>query len=195
MLLLGYYPDWERSTPGRRQYGYAQFTLLSGITATRRSREANKRLEELRRKFRQPEPDAPRPMKAERVPSPIPERRADKMSDGQWLSAIRQYDSEGSGVGQHGHFVGGAHELSRVLENQVKQEPERFAKLVLEFPDDANPSYFEAVLRGISDANLDLEAVVTVCERCHRIEGRPLGREICEPLASFSQGQHSTWST
>ena len=69
----------------------------------------------------------------------------------------------------------------------MKQEPERFAELVLEFPDDANPSYFEAVLRGISDANLDLETVVRVCERCHRIEGRPLGREICEPIASLAK--------
>ena len=187
VLLLGYYPDWERSTPGRRQYGYAQFTLLSGITAPRRSQEANRRLEELRRKFSQSEPDAPRPMKAERVPPPIPEQTAEKMSDDQWLSAIRQYDSEGSGVGQDGHFIGGAHELSQVLENQVKQEPERFAELVLAFPDDANPSYFEAVLRGISDANLDLEAVVRVCERCHRIEGRPLGREICEPIAGLAK--------
>ena len=187
VLLLGYYPDWERSTPGRRQYGYAQFTLLSGITAPRRSQEANRRLEELRRKFSQSEPDAPRPMKAERVPPPIPEQTAEKMSDDQWLSAIRQYDSEGSGVGQDGRFIGGAHELSQVLENQVKQEPERFAELVLAFPDDANPSYFEAVLRGISDANLDLEAVVRVCERCHRIEGRPLGREICEPIAGLAK--------
>ena len=187
VLLLGYYPDWERSTPGRRQYGYAQFTLLSGITATRRSQEENRRLEELRRKFGRAEPDAPRPMKAERVPSPIPEQTAEKMSDDQWLSAIRQYDSEGSGVGQDGHFIGGAHELSQVLENQVKQEPERFAGLVLEFPDDANPSYFEAVLRGISNANLNLETVVRVCERCHRIEGRPLGREICEPIADLAK--------
>ena len=104
VLLIGYYPDWERSTQGRRQYGYAQFTLLSGITATRRSQEANKRLEELRRKFGQPEPDAPRPVKAESVPSPIPEQTAEKMRDEQWLSAIRQYDSERPGVGQEGHF-------------------------------------------------------------------------------------------
>ena len=187
VLLIGYYPDWERSTQGRRQYGYAQFTLLSGIIATRRSQEANRRLEELRRKFGRAEPDAPRPMKAEWVPSPIPEQTAEKMSDDQWLLAIRQYDSERSGVGQDGHFVGGAHELSQVLENQVKQEPERFAELVLEFPDDANPSYFEAVLRRISDANLDLETVVRVCERCHRIEGRPLGREICEPIAGLAK--------
>ena len=163
------------------------FTLVSGITAVRRSQEADKRLEELRRKFGGPEPDAPRPMKAEWVPSPIPEQAAEKMSDEQWLSAIRQHDSDEHGLTQDGHLGGGALELSRVLENQVKQEPERFAKLVLEFPEDANPSYFEAVLRGISDANLDLETVVRVCEWCHRIEGRPLGREICEPIVGLAK--------
>ena len=182
-LLVGYFPESERSAQGRREYGYAQFTLLSGITATRRSQQSNTRLEELRRKFRQPEPDAPRPMEVEVVTSPIPQQAVEKMSDGQWLSAIRQYDSERPEVGQDGHLKGGAHQLSQVLEDQVKQEPERFAKLVMEFPDDANPWYFEAVLRGINDANLDLETVVRVCERCHRIEGRPLGRDICEPIA------------
>ncbi len=187
-LLLGYYPDWERSSLGRREYGYAQFTLLSGIVPPGRSRESNKRLEELRRKFGRPEPEAPTPMKAQWVPPPIPEQAAEKMSDDQWLSAIRQYGREGSGVRQDGHVIGGAHELSQVLENQVKQEPERFTELVLAFPDDANPSYFEAVLRGISNANLDIEAIVRVCERCQRIEGRPLGREICEPIAYAAHG-------
>ena len=65
----------------------------------------------------------------------------------------------------------------------MKQEPRRFAELVLKFPDDANPLYFKAVLRGISVTNLDMETVVRVCMRCHRIEGRPLGQEICEPIA------------
>ena len=189
VLLLGYYSDWERSTPGRRQYGYAQLTLLNGITATRRSQEANMRLEELRRKFGQLEPEAPRPMKVEWVRSPIPEHAAEKMGDEQWLSAIRQHDSDEHGLTQDGHLGGGALELSRVLENQVKQEPERFAELVLEFPDEANPSYFEAVLRGISEADLDIETITRVCERCHRIEGMPLGREICQPIASAAQGE------
>ena len=188
LLLLEYYSDWERSASGRRQYGYAQFTLLSGITATRRSQEGNKRLEELRRKFGRPEPDAPRPMKAEWVPSPIPEHAAEEMSDDQWLSAIRQHTNEGLGVKQEGHLTGGALQLSRILENLVKQEPKRFAGLALKFPDDANPSYFEAVLRGISDANLDIETIVRVCERCHRIGGNPLGREICEPIAYAANG-------
>ena len=186
-MLLGYYPEREMSARGRLQYGYAQFTLLSGITAVRRSQEANKRLAELRRKFGQEQPEAPVPMKVEYVPSPIPEQAADKMSDGQWLSAIRRHDGE-HGFGQDGHLSGGALELSRVLENQVKQEPERFAGLVLKFPDETHPSYFEAVLRGISEADLDVDTIVRVCERCHRIEGRPLGRVICDPIANSATG-------
>ena len=187
VLLLGYYPEWERSAQGRYEYGYAQFTLLSGVTATRYSPEANKRLEELRRKFGQVQPETPKPMKVEYVPSPIPEHAAGKMSDDQWLSAIRQHNDE-HGFRQDGHFAGGALQLSRVLESQVRQDPQRFAELVSEFPDEANPSYFEAVLRGISDANLDLGTIVRVCQRCHRIEGRPLGRVICEPIANAAHG-------
>ena len=186
-LLLGYYPDWEKSIPGREQYGHAQFTLLSGIAAPRRSTESNRRLEELRRKFGRPEPQAPVPMKAEWVPSPIPEHAADKMSDDQWLSAILQHANERLGIRQDGHLTGGALELSRILENGVKKEPRRFAELALKFPDDANPSYFEAVLRGISGADLDIETIVRVCERCHRIQGRHLGREICEPIAGAAK--------
>ena len=186
-MLLGYYPERERSARGRQQYGYAQFTLLSGINAARRSQEANKRLAELRRKFGQEQPEAPAPMKAEYVPSPIPEQAADRMSDDQWLSAIRRHHGE-HGLRQDGHLTGGALEVSRVLENQVKQEPKRFAKLVSKFPDETHPSYFEAVLRGISEANLDMDTIVRVCERCHRIEGRPLGRVICEPIANSSAG-------
>ena len=186
-LLLTYYPDWEKTELGRRAFGYAQFTLLSGIAETRRSQETNKRLEELRRKFGRPEPEAPSPMKAEFVPSPIPEQAAEKMNDDQWLSAIRQHDSDRHGSTPDGGFRGGALELSRVLENQVKQEPARFAALVSQFPDDANPEYFKAVLRGIGEANLDVETVVRVCLRCHQIEGRPFGREICQPIAGLAK--------
>ena len=189
VLLLGYYPDWERSAPGRRQYGKAQFTLLSGLTDSRRSPEVNKRLEELRRKFGQSQPEAPKPIQVQRVCSPIPEHSAEMMDDEQWLSAIRQHDSDDHGLTRDGHLGGGASELSRVLENQVKQEPERFAELVMRFPSEANPSYFRAVLCGISAAGSDIDTIARVCELCHQVEGRPLGREICDVIANFSQDQ------
>ena len=185
-LLLNYYPAWERSEAGRRFYGHAQFTLLSGIAAGRRSIETTSRLQELQRKFSQVEPDPPSPMRTGIVQSPIPDNAAEMMSDEQWLEAIRQHDTE-RGNWQRGPFVGGANELARVLENQVRQDPLRFAELVLRFPDDANVAYFGAVLRGISDADLEAEVVLEVCERCQRIAGGEVGRFICAPIANLGQ--------
>ena len=110
------------------------------------------------------------------------------MSDDQLLSAIRQHDANEHEYTVDGRIVGGALELSRVLEDRVKQEPERFAELVLKFPDNANQFYFHAVLRGITDAGLDIDTIVRVSERCHNVEGRPLGRYICDLIASSAKG-------
>ncbi|MCY4090690.1 MAG: hypothetical protein OXF62_07720 [Caldilineaceae bacterium] len=188
-LLLGYYSHWEKGVWGRKQFGYAQFTLLSGIIETRRSEGVRMRLEEWRRKFGRQAPKSPEPMEAQLAQPPIPEDATGKMSDKQWLSAIRHHDTDERDFTQDGHYIGGALELSRLLEKRVKNEPRRFAELALQFPDNANPFYFEAVLRGLSDINLDIETIVRVCERCHRIEGRPLGRYICDPIANSAQGE------
>ena len=188
-LLLGYYTDWERSVHGIGEFGYAQFTLLSGIFEARRSAEVHKRLGELRRKFVQQEPASPQPMEAQWAQSPIPEDAAKEMNDAQWLSAIHQHDTDERGFTQDGDYVGGARELSRILEGRVKQDPKRFAELVLKFPDHTNHYYFEAVLSGLRETNLDIETTVKVCERCHRIEGRRLGRYICDPIANAAQGE------
>ena len=186
-LLLGYYSDWERSNPIRNRFGHAQFTLLSGLTEARRSEKVHKRLGELRRKFEQQEPASPQPMEFQLAQPPIHEDATEKMNDEQWLSAIRKHNTDCDSFTQDGRYVGGALELSRILENRVKQEPKRFAELVLKFPDHTNHCYFEAVLRGITDTDLDIETVIRVCEKCHRIEGRPLGRYICDPIASSAQ--------
>ena len=187
-FLLGYYTDWERSKPGRQQYGYAQFTLLSGIIPDRHPKDVSTRLEELRRKFGRQEPVPPKPMRAQAAQSPISGDVVEEMSDEQLLSAICQHDADKHEYTEDGRFVGGALELSRVLEDGVKAEPERFAELVLKFPDHANPFYFEAVLRGVADAGLDIETIVRVAERCHKVKGRPLGHYICDPIASSAKG-------
>ena len=173
ILLLGYYPDWEKSASGGQRYGLAQLTLLSGINSDRRSKEVNARLEELRQEFGGREPAPPMPMRAQRAQSPIPLDSVENMSDEEWLSAICQYGADEHEFTQDGRFVGGALELSRDLEERVKHDPERFAQLLLNFPDDANPLYFEAVLRGIDGTGLNIDTIVRVCERCHGIEGRP----------------------
>ena len=183
-LLLRFYPDWERSIAGRQEYGHAQFTLLSGIIESRHSKEVIKRLGELQRRFGQKEPISPEPTEAQWAQSPIPEDATKRMSNEQWLSAIQHHDTDTHGFTEQGDLVGGARELSRTLDDRVKHEPERFAELVLKFPDRTNLSYFEAVLRGLSDTDLDIATVVKVSKRCHQIEGRPVGRYICDLIAS-----------
>ena len=191
-ILLGYYTEWESSTDGRRDYGYAQFTLLSGITASRRSKEVNDRLGELRGKFGRQEPPSPRQMIVQRAQSPVDADAVEEMSDEEWLSAIRKHDIDKHEFTQEGEFLGGAIELSRTLENEVKQNPERFAELVSAIPDDANPSYFEAILRGIGDSDLDTNTKIGVCLRCHQIDGRPLGCYICDPIAGMGHEEVPT---
>lgn len=191
-LLLRYYPNWERSEEGRRQRGRAQFILLNGISEGRRSERVNRRLQELRRKFGRPEPEAPLPMKAEMVVAPIDNASATKMTDAQWLSAITQYSGEESGFEMGREFVGRARELSRVLEGQVKSDPERFAKLVLRFPDGSNAAYFEAVLRGLTEVSGSAETIVRVCLRCHEINDDQMGKYICDAIASVAQQDIST---
>ena len=189
ILLLGYYTDWERTASGGHQYGYAQLTLLSGIVSDRRSEEVSARLEELRQKFGGQDPAPPMLMKAQRVQSPIPPDLVEKMTDEEWLSAVSQHDADERELTGDGRFIGGADELSHDLEERVKQDPERFGELVLKFPDDTNPLYFGAVLRGINGTGLDIETVVRVCERCHGIEGKSVGRYICDPIASSAKSE------
>ena len=183
-LLLGYYSSWEKSELGRPQWGYAQFTLLSGISDSRRSKEVNKRLAELQRKFGKQEPQLPKRMEAEFVGSPLPDGAAEKMTDGQWLSAISRHNKGERIYERDGRLVGGALQLSQDLKNQVKLNPERFAELAMRIPDDAHPAFFEAILRGLCDVEIDIATIVEVCVRCHEIEGRPLGQSICDLIAN-----------
>ena len=193
-VLLGFYPEWEMSESGRSRYGAAQYALLGGIPLNLRSDAANSRLQELDLVFPGEEPSAPSSTRVmRRVRSPISEVDAATMTDDQWLSEMPKYDDDSTGVGRvrfghDGEPIGGAEELSRVLEQEVKRNPGRFAELVTKFSDDLGPSYFEGVLRALSGADLDLDVVARVCERCHQIPGRPVGREISDLIAASGGG-------
>ncbi len=177
--ILAYYPRWERSVEGRRSHGYAQSVLLDGIEPTRRSDRMRRRLQELQRKFGHEDPVQPQKVEVVAVASPVPEAAGNKMTDEQWLAAIAKYSRDD--MRERGAaLVGGVHELSRVLETQVKQEPTRFAALAARFGDETAPSYFSAVLRGLSQTSIETDASAEVCRRAHRLPGRPCGREIAD---------------
>ena len=91
--ILDYTPDYERTSSGYKSRGRACFELLSGIPTEFRSEVAKKRYAELERKFKAP-PSPPGAIEGGTVVSPIEESKAEKMTDEQWLKAIKKYDSE-----------------------------------------------------------------------------------------------------
>ncbi|MEN6554019.1 MAG: hypothetical protein ABFC34_14160 [Methanobacterium sp.] len=157
----------------------AQLTLLEGIPESLRSTSVQTRIKELNKIFEISSKEPSR-MEAFFVGSPIEEEAAAKLSDEEWLNAIAKYGEEKE------MLKGGPLELSRELEKLVKDDPERFAKLINNFPDDTNVHYFDAVLMGIAKSNANLDTVINVCKRCHLIPNKPCGRWITQPIANFA---------
>lgn len=188
--ILDYYPEQEKQAQWRHLRGYLQFTVLDGIIPSRRTPVVVRRLEEWKRKFGRESAEGPSPhtgvIGASLVGSPLPPEAIEKMTDEQWLNAMGRYNQEELSIRSDGLFVGGLQQIARQLENQVKREPMRFARLVHRFSDDAHPYYFQAVLRGMTDANVDVDIAIDACRRCHQLSMRPCGRVICDLLASFA---------
>ena len=179
--LLAYYPELERRGTDHCNYGYAQLTLLEGVDSSRCSKKARRRLEELKRKFGEQAPRAPVTFENRTgwVGSPVPPDAAEKMTDEQWISAMVSYHYAHLNIQPDKPFVGGVHQLSRLLELQARKEPIRYARLLCHLPQTVHPYYIEAILRGISDASLDGQLMLQVCQHCHNLPGRPCGVWLC----------------
>ena len=110
-VILGYVSPFESTKDGYAWHGHARFALLSAIPADLRGSRARAHAQELIRKFGEPEGEPSEVVTGGWVTSPIDQSAADKMSDEQWLRAIRKYDSERL-TPQLGHaFRGGATEF------------------------------------------------------------------------------------
>ena len=187
-IILDFCPDYEKGVHSRTRRGASQLHLLMRIESSRLSVRARRRLQELQRKFADDlKPTEFTDAEGGRVRSPIPHDSALKMNDDNWLGAMRRYSSERDSSNLRDWYKGGALQLSQELQNQVKESPERFARLVHKMPDDTNENYFQAILQGIANSEIDLEMelAVSACLRCDKIPGRPLGLWITQPLGRF----------
>jgi hypothetical protein len=149
--------DFRNPNERRQSTGRSAFTFLSALDEGRLSQAGIRRLREFRRKFNADAPPPPRGITGGVVGSPISGTAVAKMTDVQWLGAMARYDSA-----EHGWATlkGGASELSHQLQERVAAEPDRFARLALQFTSDLNPAYGDAILMGLGDAtNADDEAV------------------------------------
>ncbi len=71
------------------------------------------------------------------------------MSDGQWLKAMAKHNEDRT---NWSNFKGGARELSHVLHEQAKVNPQRFALLALKLTPEFNAAFADGLLMGFADA-------------------------------------------
>jgi hypothetical protein len=181
--ILAYTSPWERTENGYKSAGFTSFSLLSAIPANLRSSAGTTRFGELERKFGKPA-RAPRGITVGSIGSPIEKAAAEKMTDDQWLRAIEKYRS-----GERFHrdadgLKGGAWQLSQTLETLVVEQPERFAKLALRFPADANPAYLRGTLAGLKKSIIPNELRIAVCRKAFTDAREACGQAIADVVGA-----------
>ena len=166
-VILNYVSEFKRCSGDEQSGGSAVYYLLSGIPKSFRSEKASVRFNELERKFGPLTISPPIGIQSGFLESPIEESDIEKMTDEQWLSAIRKYESESMSFDRGNLLRGGATQLAQRMESRVKEQPERFARLSLRFPAGANPVYLRHVLTGLKETDASAELKLDVCRKAY----------------------------
>jgi len=185
--MLDYFPSWELSKGGFRSRGRWQLVMLPALDPDRRGAEVASRIDEWNRKFSNPEIKPPVDFGMQAVRSPIPSDAAELMSDEQWLRAIAKYNKEDRDHrSSDGSLRGDAPELSRLLEEETKKDPERFVQLSRSFSTQTNPYYFHSILRGLTEVDVDKETAFDAVRHFHSLPTKPGGHWMCRLIAKYS---------
>lgn len=196
--ILAFYPQVEKERP--KSFGYTQYLLLNAVDPARRSDAVSKRMRELDRKF--PKVDFQMPSFQVQsdgvVHSPIPKRAAEKMTDEQWLSAMRTYDNIHTHQHSEDFLKGGALELSSQLQGEASRNPSRFASLLLRMNKEIPQFYFEALIRGIvahkepesadvKNHPIQTSVVVDVVRHVYRFFGVAAGLSMAHAISDLAE--------
>lgn len=137
--------------------------------------------DQLQRKFAHLPVQNPRISRVRSVVSPLPAEAVAAMTDVQWLSAIKTYDSDDwRGNETEQTIAGGARELARLLCEVAKTDPVRFLHFALQIPDDAYPSYLTSCIEGVSHAeDIDIGVVTPLLIQLFETRRDACGRQLC----------------
>lgn len=149
---------------GLADSGKTQWSTFRQLTGIELSPIAQRRAQELERKFQGREPEEPDGIRSGSSRSPISPDRAKRMNDRAWLSAIGTDWSERRRWGGI-DFVGDAGDLARVLQEETKADPERFLSLFWKLPPDACPVFARGILHAIAESHLDADTLDALLDR------------------------------
>jgi len=185
--LLYFATPYEKTYQGLRSRGFTELGLLNGIDANRRPARVERRLAELRRKFGLDDVPPPEGITGGVVPPPIPEDRARRMSDRHWLTAMQRYGVSET-TWRDGRLVGDASTQAQVLETLTKEDPQRFARLLLHIPTSTAEAYVGAILRGLTGARIDPELLREVCRHIRDAGGSDANRWLVRLIEAHAPG-------
>ncbi len=160
--------------------GHVEWCVLRTIGRDLLSSRGRERLLELERKFSSEKVPTPRSFDGGFIESPIPSAAIHKMTDDNWLCAIR-HDRYQRRRPQRGKVetIGGATKIARQLESVTRSDPDRFARFFLRLPDSANSIYGQHVLQGLAGAEqVDEDATIAALRAAHAHRDRPFGLQI-----------------
>jgi hypothetical protein len=186
--LMFYATPYERTPRGFRGRGVTELCLLNGFAEGRRPMRLVRRLEELRRKFERDDASPPRGVTGGFAVPPIPEDRARRMTDRHWLRAMQRYDTTRDTSFRDGQFIGDASTQASVLEKLTTEDPSRFARLLLQLPDETDETNVSAILRGLAKARIDHDLLVQVCGRVRDIGGSDANRWLVRLIGDHAAG-------
>jgi len=191
-LITTFRPKSERSGPLR---GATTHRLLRLLPADRLSDDARRKLQELDRKFGQPQPDADiRISEWGSVTSPVPAHALAHMTDEQLIGAMLKYSEDGTVWRPDGSVVGGLHEFSNDVENLAKSEPARLLNVALSAPSHVQSEYLGRILRAVAqveaESQLGLEEPIwNLVRHLFVMPDRPCGADVADALARLAGRQ------
>ncbi len=193
-LICHAIPNGEKKCPRNR--GWTQFQFLLRLPVERMSDRCRSQLGELQRKFPETRMEVPETLQAGFVGSPIPNKALPKLTDEQWLAALRDFRGIPRRLNHPIPTSGGEREVAGSLQEATVREPLRFLELAKRNEGDFSASYLEAVLNGVVQAaknadEVDRPAVyggfVDLVQRLHEMDGHPCGQAIMNALAEWPQ--------
>ncbi len=163
--------------------GCREWNILHFIGIENLSEKGRRRYQQLSHKFNTEHIDEENSVRMIGVHSPIGAEQAQRMNDEQIISAMLKYDTDEGKDWRRG----GAYELSSVITDQAKNDPNRYLALLLKLPLNINHLYHSGVLRGIRDAEaFDNEVARTAILHIHEHFKSKLSDEILSVIETHS---------
>lgn len=149
--------------------GKRQWSTLRQMADVDLSPKARQRARELERKFSGQVPEEPDGIRSGSSRSPIAPERAKRMNDAAWRSAFAKDWSKRQRW--EDFSFSDASDLARVLQEEVKADPERFLALYWTLPTTTPEPFVRGILWAVAETGLDASALDALIVRLR--EGKP----------------------